>query len=563
MSYSEDGAIWEFHGPAEGTELELPEAGFAGFGICGKRNEWLSQIRYSDVLLEDCGDGRSVGREFCDDGNETSGDGCGPSCELEPHFTCQTVVGRLPETICARTNCGDGIVDEGEACDDGNRVEDDGCSVVCLVEICGDRIAQAGEECDDGNTLGGDGCGPECRVERCGDAVVHEDESCDDGNLFDGDGCSALCALERCGDGLVQAGLGEECDDRNREADDGCTPGCAIERCGDGIRQEIEGCDDGRANSDELPDACRALCLLPYCGDAVVDDGESCDNGAQNSATESNACRPGCVLPSCGDGVLDDSEECDDGNLEAGDRCSPDCLAADFDGDGVRDHLDNCPEVSNADQSDLDRDAEGDVCDLDMDGDGLLNSVEDFDGDGLVGPLETDFRDPDSDDDSLCDGPAEFPIYAEDGSHICDLGEDRNANGRIDLGETSALLIDTDSDCVSDASELFANPPTDPRDPRDRPEPLDSDGDGVGDLCPDEPGPDGIDTRGCPAEVEDVVVEQPETDPELEVVEEAPTEDTGFRLFFCAVGPVRAGPDPAMWLMVSLLLAGRRRTRDA
>jgi hypothetical protein len=37
----------------------------------------------------------------------------------------------------------------------------------------------------------------------------------------------------------------------------------------------------------------------------------------------------------------------------------------DIDGDGVADELDNCPELSNSDQSDVDLDAEGDRCDLD------------------------------------------------------------------------------------------------------------------------------------------------------------------------------------------------------
>jgi hypothetical protein len=46
------------------------------------------------------------------------------------------------------------------------------------------------------------------------------------------------------------------------------------------------------------------------------------------------------------------------------------CGSRDTDGDGIPDERDNCPEVANADQSDIDGDGAGDVCDHDADGDG-------------------------------------------------------------------------------------------------------------------------------------------------------------------------------------------------
>ena len=49
---------------------------------------------------------------------------------------------------------------------------------------------------------------------------------------------------------------------------------------------------------------------------------------------------------------------------------------ADADGDGVSDGIDNCIEIANPDQLDLDRDNRGDACDLDRDGDSLSNSIE-------------------------------------------------------------------------------------------------------------------------------------------------------------------------------------------
>lgn len=48
----------------------------------------------------------------------------------------------------------------------------------------------------------------------------------------------------------------------------------------------------------------------------------------------------------------------------------------DTDGDGVFDHLDNCPSVFNPDQDDFDADGIGDPCDEDADGDGVIDAVD-------------------------------------------------------------------------------------------------------------------------------------------------------------------------------------------
>jgi cysteine-rich repeat protein len=97
--------------------------------------------------------------------------------------------------------CGDGTVDAGEECDDGNNADGDGCSANCTVEPppkdCGDGALDAGEECDDGNNVNGDGCSAVCTLEPfCGDGTVDAGEECDDGNNADGDGCSSICLNE-------------------------------------------------------------------------------------------------------------------------------------------------------------------------------------------------------------------------------------------------------------------------------------------------------------------------------------------------------------------------------
>jgi cysteine-rich repeat protein len=64
-------------------------------------------------------------------------------CAMERHF-----------------NCGDGAIDSGEQCDDGNLIDGDGCSSTCHPDAgtCGNSVVDAGEACDDGNDLDNDGC---------------------------------------------------------------------------------------------------------------------------------------------------------------------------------------------------------------------------------------------------------------------------------------------------------------------------------------------------------------------------------------------------------------------
>jgi cysteine-rich repeat protein len=94
------------------------------------------------------------------------------------------------------TVCGDGIVEAGEQCDDGNTTPGDGCSATCAIEPrCGDGIVNGADECDDGNTTPGDGCSATCMIE-CGNGELDPNEQCDDGNLIPSDGCSATCTTE-------------------------------------------------------------------------------------------------------------------------------------------------------------------------------------------------------------------------------------------------------------------------------------------------------------------------------------------------------------------------------
>ncbi len=72
-----------------------------------------------------------------------------------------------PGFACRLWSCGNGTLDPGEMCDDGNAVSGDGCNATCTSdETCGNGITdRPAEACDDGNTAGGDGCSSTCTIE--------------------------------------------------------------------------------------------------------------------------------------------------------------------------------------------------------------------------------------------------------------------------------------------------------------------------------------------------------------------------------------------------------------
>lgn len=82
---------------------------------------------------------------------------------------------------------------DGARCDDGLVCEEGVCTE--LPSDCGNGIQEAGEACDDGNDDNGDACVEGCVLATCGDGFVEAGvEVCDDGNRVDTDACSNDCA---------------------------------------------------------------------------------------------------------------------------------------------------------------------------------------------------------------------------------------------------------------------------------------------------------------------------------------------------------------------------------
>jgi cysteine-rich repeat protein len=94
--------------------------------------------------------------------------------------------GQRPDT--AELLCANGIDDDHDGlvdCADPDCADDP----ACLIPPCGNGVLDPGEECDDGNVIDGDGCSSQCQLEpRCGDGTLDPGEECDDGNTVSGDG---------------------------------------------------------------------------------------------------------------------------------------------------------------------------------------------------------------------------------------------------------------------------------------------------------------------------------------------------------------------------------------
>jgi cysteine-rich repeat protein len=147
-----------------------------------------------EVREEKCGNGILDQEEECDDGNnrvvgavlaQRGGDGCDENCRKEIGWRCYNNPYNT-RTLCEHNECGDSFINredpENEECDDGNLLDDDGCTSECkkmkgyfcplpgyaCIKVCTNKeldyypgpphnLEIYKEACDDGNEVSGDG----------------------------------------------------------------------------------------------------------------------------------------------------------------------------------------------------------------------------------------------------------------------------------------------------------------------------------------------------------------------------------------------------------------------
>ncbi|MCC6876037.1 MAG: hypothetical protein IT378_17140 [Sandaracinaceae bacterium] len=223
-----------------------------------------------DPRTEDC-EGESAGCTSCNfvcEGDADCAIGALPECvrgfvcdlgahscgiDPEPDGTSCTQ-GSCAAGACRAPGCGDGTLDSGEECDDGNAIAGDGCEPNCMETCnsdseCDDRDPCNGvEQCASVSGGGGHVCetGSPPTLEACEICVpllglVRPDRDGD--GFFDATRVSPACAMRDCNDSdaRVFPGAVEICngvdDNCNAGIDEGLTTvtlSCAPDRDGDG-----------------------------------------------------------------------------------------------------------------------------------------------------------------------------------------------------------------------------------------------------------------------------------------------------------------------------------------
>jgi hypothetical protein len=360
---------------------------------------------------------------------DTDGDGTGDACDADDDAdgVCDPCGGGAPLPVCTTTVTARGCVGADNCPDLGNPDQGD---------VDGNGV---GDVCEDKD---GDGV-PDAEDDDDGDGVLDIVDNCpgvDNADQTDGDG----------------DGVGDRCDvcaavaDAGQQDADGDGVGDACDNCaGIGNADQADADGDGRGNAcdldadnDGIPngaDNCTTV-ANPNQTDSDGDGaGDACDvcNGLRNPGQEDFD----------GDGVGDACDNCP--NVKNADQ-------VDGDGDIVGDACDNCPAVPNRDQRNHEGDALGDVCDDDDDNDRIIDGVDncplvantdqaDRDQDGVGDACDGDIDGDgiDNDDDACVAVASAFTPVAVDDT-LADLSDDAATPTPVN-GSGGAALVDGDA----------------------------------------------------------------------------------------------------------------------
>lgn len=415
--------------------------------------------------------------------------------------------------------CGDGKLDRGEACDDGNNNETDGCTSKCQCGPCGCGVPSPDSD-GDGTPDCLDGCPRDPKKTNpgiCGCGVADTDT--------DGDGV-ADC-YDACPEDPNKARSAGECGCGYPDIDkDGDGYWDAVDLDGDNEFDPNPYCNDTCPADPDKNEAGKCGCGIPDIDsdkDGTLDCKDLCPNDPYK--TEPGEC--GCGYEdkdTDGDGVADCQEDCsEDPNKTNPGICGCGVSDEDSDGDRVPDCYDACPKDPKKARS------AGECgcgfADVDKDGDGYWDSpCQDPDvGEqcpddpekskpGLCGCGKNDFDDSDNDGTVDCkDLCPDDPSKIEPG--ICDCGVadiDSDGDGWVDCAEfcpfdpnktepgicgCGVADVDGNGDGTIDQTDCLDECPYDPS--KNTPglcgcgvEDTDSDCDGTpdcNDLCPDDP----------------------------------------------------------------------------
>jgi cysteine-rich repeat protein len=298
------------------------------------RTKWIFFISFS-VIAVGCGGGKN------DD--VAAGASGGVGGQNASNGTAGTATNDLdggatnpdnPKVVVKTGQCGDQTVQAPEECDDGNNVDNDGCSNGCEWNCKKDDDCKRDIDVCSGGTMT---CNLTTHACQAGAGKKADGEPCNDNSwCFNG-----KCYKLECGNGVLQKG--EECDDGNSDDADGCTKRCKWTCTANDKGSALNPCDPtatcgadhkwkagiplaNNAVCDRGQGYCLSgVCMYSVCGDGKKDVNEECDLGKDVNGTSGAACTAKCALGVCGNGVRESNEQCDDGNTANLDGCDYHC----------------------------------------------------------------------------------------------------------------------------------------------------------------------------------------------------------------------------------------------
>lgn len=255
------------------------------------------------------------------------------------------------------------------------------------------------------------------------------------------------------------------------------------------------------------------------------DDNDTIDDASDNCPLISNLNQLDTDQDLAGDAC--DSDDDNDGVSDVDDAFPLDSTESeDTDLDGIGNNADNCPTDANQSQLDTDQDQFGNVCDDDDDNDTLTDTEEAALGtDPLLADTDTDTLDDAVDNCPLISNQDQTDTDQDQAGNVCD--DDDDGDGISDADEvasgTDPLLLDTDTDGVNDNLD---NCPIDSNGQQ-----TDTDQDQVGDVCDSDDDNDGVDdvTDNCPL-ISNPGQENSNQDPAGDACEAPPADIGGFWL---------------------------------
>jgi cysteine-rich repeat protein len=193
------------------------------------------------------------------------------------------------DSLALAGTCGDGVVDPGETCDDGNEISGDCCSKTCEAE-------PGGGACDDGNA-----CSQIDSCDGTGGCVGASPLVCDDTNGCTDDGCDSIAGCQfvdnsapcddslfcngtdTCGVGSCSIHVGDPCPGPDGD-------GLCSESCNEGASNCTAADPNGSSCTDTNPCTALDICAAGSCVAGPLLDCDDADECTADSCDESTGC---------------------------------------------------------------------------------------------------------------------------------------------------------------------------------------------------------------------------------------------------------------------------------